>query len=257
MRVAVSGKGGVGKSLIAATMARLVARTGTPVLVMDCDVLPGLSLSLGSGPDPAPPPLTDAVGRDEQGRWGWRPGIDAAIAAQRFSTAAPDGVRLLQRGKADRTGLGPTSAASKALWEVGQGLVGAEDFRDWALIGDLPGGLRETADDWAPYADTHLVIVLPTAQSALAARRLARLARTRNPHGVRFVANRVQSDDDVRHVEQLLGEPVFAAIPADEAVRFAERSGIAVIDHAPGSPSVAAIERLIAALREQSSARPS
>ncbi|HTN23440.1 MAG TPA: P-loop NTPase [Solirubrobacteraceae bacterium] len=250
MRVAVSGKGGVGKSLIAATMARLVAREGTPVLVMDCDVLPGLSLSLGSGPDPAVPPLTDAVHRDEQGRWGWRPGIDASIAAQRFSTAAPDGVRLLQRGKADRTGLSPTTAASKALWEVGQGLVGAEHFRDWALIGDLPGGLRETADDWAPYADTHLVVVLPTAQSVLAARRLARLARTRKPR-VRFVANHVRSEEDVRHVEQLLGEPVLAAIPSDEAVRIAERMGIATIDHAPASPSVAAIERLIAALRGQ------
>jgi CO dehydrogenase maturation factor len=255
MRVAFIGKGGVGKSLIAATMARLVARRGTPVLVLDCDVLPGLSLSLGSGPDPAVPPLTDAVARDEQGRWGWRAGIDATIAAQRFSTAGPDGVRLLQRGKADRTGLGPTTAASKALWEVGHGLVSAEDFRDWALIGDLPGGLRETADDWAPYADTYLVVVLPTAQSALAARRLARLARTRSPHGVRFVANRVQGEDDVRHVERLLGEPVFAAIPADEAVTVAERMGVATIDHAPGSPSVAAIERLITTLAGQPGVR--
>jgi len=216
-------------------------------------VLPGLSLSLGSGPDPVVPPLTDAVARDEQGRWGWREGIDAAAAAQRFSTTAPDGVRLLQRGKAGRTGMAPIAGASAALWEVGQGLVSAPDFRDWALIGDLPGGLRETADDWAPYADTYLVVVLPTAQSVMTARRVARLARTRNPEGVRFVANRVQGEDDVRHVERLLGEPVFASVPADEAVTAAERIGVATIDHAPGSPTVAAIERLIAQLANRSS----
>jgi len=248
MRVAVIGKGGVGKSVIAATMARLLAQRGTPVLALDADPLPGLSLSLGSGPDPVVPPLNDAVAKDAQGQWGWRAGIDAAIAAQRFSTAAPDGVRLLQRGKTGRTGTGPTAGAGKAFWEVAQGLVSAPDFRDWALIGDMPAGLRETADDWAPYADTYLVVVLPTAQSAMTARRVARLARARNPQGVLFIASRVQGPDDVRHVEKLLGERVFASIPADEAVRAAERLGVATIDHAPDSSTVAAVQRLIADL---------
>jgi CO dehydrogenase maturation factor len=248
MRVAVIGKGGVGKSVIAATMARLLARRGTSVLALDADPLPGLSLSLGSGPDPVLPPLAEAVARDEAGHWSWRPGIDAAIAAERFSTAAPDGVRLLQRGKTGRTRTIPVVGAGKAFWEVGQGLVSAPQFRDWALIGDMPGGLRETAEDWAPYADTYLVVVLPTAQSAMTARRLARLARARSPQAVLFVANRVQSADVVLHVEQLLGEPVFASVPADEAVTAAERQGLATIDHAPDSATVAAVERLLARL---------
>jgi CO dehydrogenase maturation factor len=70
MRVAVTGKGGAGKSVIAGTMARLVARQGTPVLALDSDLLPGLSLSLGSGPDPVEPPLLEASVQDETGRWG-------------------------------------------------------------------------------------------------------------------------------------------------------------------------------------------
>ena len=242
--MAVIGKGGVGKSVIAATMARLLARRGTRVLALDADPLPGLSLSLGSGPDPVPPPLAEAVARDEEGRWGWRPGIDAAIAAERFSTAAPDGVRLLQRGKTGRTRTTPVVAAGKAFWEVAQGLVSAPEFGDWALIGDMPGGLRETAEDWAPYADTYLVVVLPTAQSAMTARRVARLARARSPRDILFVANRVESAGDVRHVERLLGEPVFASVPADDAVASAERAGVATLDHAPGSATVAAIDRL-------------
>jgi CO dehydrogenase maturation factor len=248
MRVAVIGKGGVGKSVISATMARLLARRGERVLALDADPLPGLSLSLGSGPDPAPPPLAEAVVQDADGRWGWRPGIDAAIAAERFSTAAPDGVRLLQRGKTGRTRTAPVVGSAKAFWEVSQGLVHAPRFRDWALVGDMPAGLRETADDWAPYADPYLVVVLPTAQSAMTARRVARLARAHGPRTVLFVANRVERADDVAHLENLLGEPVFASVPDDEAVRRAERAGVATIDHAPDCPTVAAVDELMTRL---------
>ena len=57
MRIAVVGKGGAGKSVIAGTSARLLARQGRRVLALDSDLLPGLSISLGSGPDPVDPPL--------------------------------------------------------------------------------------------------------------------------------------------------------------------------------------------------------
>jgi CO dehydrogenase nickel-insertion accessory protein CooC1 len=130
VRIAVVGKGGAGKSVIAGTMARLVARKGTPVLALDSDLFPGLSLSLGSGPDPIAPPL---LGASEQ----------AAVV---------------------------------------------------------------------------------------------------------FIANRVRREQDVRRVEELVGESVFASLPADEGVAAAERIGAAPIDHAPDSPTITATELLIAAL---------
>jgi CO dehydrogenase maturation factor len=251
VRIAVVGKGGAGKSVIAGTMARLVARRGTPVLALDADTMPGLSLSLGSGPDPAVPPLMEAAERDEQGRWRWCWGIDAATAARRFATDAPDGVRLLQRGKVGRDGSAAITAASKAFWEVVHGLVDAPEFRDWTLVGDLPAGPHPVADDWSPYANAYVVVVQPTVQSAMTGRRVARLARLRAPHALVLpIANRVRDEHDVRHVEKLLGEPVFASIPADEAVAAAERIGAAPIDHAPDSPTIAAIERLIADLAQ-------
>lgn len=255
LRIAVIGKGGAGKSMIAGTMARFIARQGTPVLALDSDQLPGLSLSLGSGPDPAPPPLLAASCQDETGQWGWSPGITAAIAAQRFSTPAPDGVRLLQRGKPGPDGYRPILGASKAFWETVHGLVDAPEFRDWTLIGDLPAGPYQVADDWAPYAATYLVVVQPTVQSAMTARRVARLARQRTPGAaVLMVANRARDEEDVRHVERLVREPVFAAVPHDGDVAAAERRGAAPIDAAPDSAAVAAIERLVAALAARKSA---
>jgi hypothetical protein len=65
---------------------------------------------------------------------------------------------------------------------------------------------------------------------------------------VAFIANRVRGDDDVRHVERLVGEPVFGALPVDEAVAAAERIGVAPIDYAPDAPAIVAIGRLVADL---------
>jgi CO dehydrogenase maturation factor len=243
------GKGGAGKSVIAGTLARLEARRGIPVLALDCDRLPGLSLSLGSGPDPVRPPLLDAARQDESGQWIWCEGITAAIAAQRFATDAPDGVRLLQRGKIGREGPRPIAGASKAFWEVAHGLVQAPEFRDWTLIGDLPGGPSPTAEDWAPYAQTYLVVVQPTVQSGMTGRRLARLVRIQSPHAaIAFVANCVRDADDIRRVERLVGEPAFAALPFDTGVAAAERIGAAPIDHAPGDAWSAAVEHLLLSL---------
>ena len=257
MRVAVIGKGGAGKSVIAGTLARLAARQGAQVLALDSDLLPGLSLSLGSGPEPAEPPLLQAVEQDGSGQWGWRKGIDAVSAAERFATPAPDGVRLLQRGKVAREGSRPITGSSKAFYEVVHGLVRAPESRDWTLIGDLPAGPWQTAEGWAPYAETYLVVVQPTAQSTMTAKRVGRLARLQAPDAdVLFIANRVDGPDDVRHVERRIGEPVFASLPADAEVAAAERLGVAPIDYAPNTAAIEAMRGLVTALGRQDS-RPS
>jgi CO dehydrogenase maturation factor len=152
MRVAVVGKGGAGKSVIAGTMARLMARQGARVLALDSDPLPGLSLSLGSGPEPAEPPLGNAVVRHENGYWGWRKGMGPVRAVQRYATAAPDGVRLLQLGKPPREGFEKIIGSSKAFWEVVHHIADARALRDWTFIGDLPAGPRQMAHDYASYA---------------------------------------------------------------------------------------------------------
>ena len=248
MRLAVVGQGGAGKSVIAGTMARLLAREGRRVLALDSDLLPGLSISIGSGPDPVEPPLNAAAERDENNRWRLKRGIGPVRAVQRYSTPAPDGIRLLQLGKSPKEGIGPIMPSVNAFYKVVHRLPEAGTFRDWTLLGDLPAGPRQAAFDWAPYAEIFVVVVQPGSQSGLTARRVARIARMRRDAQAVFVVNRVKSDDDVELVERMVGEPVFATVPADEEVAYAERAGIAPIDHAPDAPAVQAIGDLIGKL---------
>ena len=243
LHVAVVGKGGAGKSVIAGTLARLLARRGRRVLALDSDMLPGLTLSLGADA-PALPPLLDAAERDEDGRWRLKRGIGPVRAVQRYATDAPDGIRLLQAGKVGPEGLPAIMPALQAYYRVVHRLAGAAGFSDWAIVGDLPGGPRQAAFDWAPYAATFVLVVEPTSQSLLAARRITRVVSQRAPKHVVVVANKVRSGDDIERIQAFLATSVAAAVPADGAVAAAERSGGALVDAAPRSPAVEAIARL-------------
>jgi len=248
MRIAVVGKGGAGKSVIAGTTARLLAAQGRRVLALDSDLLPGLSISLGSGPDPVDPPLNQAAEKGENGRWRLREGVNIVSAVKRYTTEAPDGIRLMQIGKSGKEGIQPIMGAVNAYYKMVHRLRDAKTFEDWAMVGDLPAGPRQVAFDYAPFADVYLVVVQPGSQSALTGRRVAKIARMRGGTDVLFIANRVKDKSDVAHVERMLGEGVFWSLPADEGVAEAERLGIAPIDHVPDSPTIRGIAEMLAAL---------
>lgn len=248
MRLAVVGKGGSGKSVVAATLARLLARRGHRVLALDSDTLPGLSISLGAQV-PEDALLNAAAERNEKGRWRLVKGVGAARAVQRYASDAPDGVRLLQLGKTDKRGLAPNRASHNAFYQVVHRLDEVRSLDDWVILGDLPAGPRQTAFDWAPYARHFLLVVEPTWQGMLTARRIVRIAtQQREDAQFSLIVNKVTPEADVERAEQFLGVPLLGTVPADEDVRAAERAGVALLDAAPASPAVQAIERLAEAL---------
>ena len=243
LRIVVVGKGGAGKSVVAGTMARILARRGRRVLALDTDGVPGLALSLGATP-PSTPPLVAAVDQAEGGCWRLKKGVGPVRAVQRFSTLAPDGVRVLEVGDHPVSGVASVTPSAQAFYQVIHGLPEARALRAWTMIGDHPAGPRQTTHDWAPYADTLLVVAEPTWKSALTARRLAELASARGAAAL-TVATKVSSPGDADRVTQIAGVPVVATVPADEAVRESDRLGVALIDHAPSCPAARAIEQLV------------
>lgn len=250
MKVAFVGKGGAGKSAIAGTFARILARRGTPVLAVDSDPLPGLALSLGLDSDEAPLPDDTVVERKEgEGgpRFRLRPGLDAAEAVERFAVTGPDGVRFLQFGKVrgSNTNL---FRSSLAFLQIVRELP---DDR-WNVVGDLPGGTKQAFTGWGNFAQTVLVVVEPTAHSFLSARRLARMAQMENgPKRVVAVVSKAREPDDAALVSRRTGLEVVASIPWDDALAEAERRRRAPIDDAPDCPAVKAVESLADLLSEE------
>jgi len=252
MRVAFVGKGGAGKSAIAGTFARMLARQGDPVLAIDSDPLPGLAFSLGLAVDDTPPIPPDAVverGEGESGpRWRLRPDLDPAEAIDRWSVEAPDGVRFFQFGKIrnDSRALFRSQVAFRFI------VNNLPDDR-WNVVGDLPGGTRQAFTGWGNFARTVLVVVEPTAKSLLSGRRLARMATIDSdvPKRVVAVASKVGQAGDVEMIARGTGLEVIAEVPWDEDLAEAERRMRAPLDEAPDSAAVRAVESLVERLSEE------
>lgn len=243
MRVALVGKGGVGKSAIAGTLARLLARRGVPVLAVDSDPMPGLAYCLGMPVDDAPIPDDAVVERaagEEGPRFRLRPGLTAAQALDVYAMRGPDGVRFLQFGKMRS---GRDHFRSQFAFRQ---IVADLPAQGWNIVGDLPGGTRQPFFGWGNYADTVLVVVDPTAKALLTGRKLARLAQAKQaPERIYAVVNRVRDATEVDDVTDRTGLEVIGAVPWDDEFAAAERVGAAPVDAVPGAPAVAAVGRLL------------
>ncbi|HEV7663391.1 MAG TPA: AAA family ATPase [Chloroflexota bacterium] len=99
MKVAVAGKGGTGKTTIAATLARCLARRGNRVLAIDGDSNPNLAMSLGVDPvlADAMRPMPARATIDEQ---------SLMSLIDEYAIAGPDGIRLVLAAKVDQAGGG-------------------------------------------------------------------------------------------------------------------------------------------------------
>ena len=91
MKIAVAGKGGSGKTTVAGTLARQLAREGHSVLALDADTNPMLGISLGVGPEETYRMISVRQGTDAMPEHEHT--VEGMIEA--FGTDAPDGVRLV------------------------------------------------------------------------------------------------------------------------------------------------------------------
>jgi len=242
MRIAFVGKGGAGKSSIAGTLARLLARRGQPVLAIDSDPLPGMPYALGIAVDDAPIP-DDVVVEQTNGsnQWELRPDLTPQALVDKYAVVCPDNVRYLQFG--NTRGHISTMRRAQSAWSQ---VVREIDPTAWHLVGDLPGGTRQAMFGWAKYADTVIVVVEPSTKSLHAAKRLLNLSNADwAPRQLLLVANKVGDESDVRRIEERLGRLVSAAIPLDAAVYGNDRHGRSPLDGKDSLAFVGAVNALL------------
>lgn len=248
LRLAIVGKGGAGKTVIASTLSRLLAREGRSVFACDLDTNPGLAISLGLPPTEAGLP-PEALEEHPGSIYGWQLTGDLTPiqVVERFAAVAPDGVRFLGLGKigsASNAASGPTvekTAAKQSVAALVHLLLGIGE-PDWDVIADLEAGPTTPFERYHAFSDDVVVVVGPAWRSAMTARRLLPMVEDRR---LTVVSNRFRDEPD---------HPGLAArvrIPFDPELVEAERQGLAPLDACPDSPAVAAIGRLAALFTNQ------
>ena len=112
---------------------------------------------------------------------------------------------------------------------------------------DVEASLEHFRQSKALHADTIVVVVEAYFRSLETGRRMVRLGRQLDPARLVLVANKVAGERDLEPVRALgesEGVEVAGAIPYDQRLLDAERSGLAPIDLDPEAPAVAAVARL-------------
>ncbi len=109
--IAVAGKGGSGKTTIAGTLARVLARSGREVWAIDADSTPNLAITLGLTRDQSaaltalPRSILDES-KDAEGKRVLSLGQLPQSVVDQFGVSTPDDVKLLLMGRVDHAGAG-------------------------------------------------------------------------------------------------------------------------------------------------------
>ena len=238
MKLAITGKGGVGKTTLTALLAQSYADAGRQVLAVDADPSPCLAGALGF-PSELRARLLPIAEMDAliEERTGAKPGTVGGFFTlnprvddipERFSVQHR-GVRLLEMGSVDLGGSGcicPESAMLKTLFTH---LL----FRnDDILLLDMYAGVEHLGRATVDFVDAMLVVVEPTRRSLGTAAQIKKLANDIGLMRLFLVGNKVRDGEEVEFLEnETPGLPVLGFLPADLKVQEADRLGIPVYDH--------------------------
>lgn len=257
MRIAIAGKGGAGKTTIAATLARVLARRGYSVTALDDDPNPNLAVALGVSadqvaglgrlPDQALEERSDARGERE---------VHLARAfedtLEEYGVRGPDGVGLLRMTGLLGAGTGCLCGQHVAV----QNILGdrpGHSSREITIL-DMEASLEHLARGTVRHADVLLVVTEPYYRSLETTGRLVPLARDLGISQVLVVANKVRSERDDAAIREYCARHGFelaGSVPFDDKVAEADRAGRSLIDVGADSPAVKAVSDLADALVER------
>ena len=237
MKIAISGKGGVGKTTLAGVMARLLADRGKKVLAIDADPDSNLASAIGLPKDTLSKllPIASMTSMIEE-RTGAKKGTFGAMFKLNPKVDdLPDemgvtyqGVKLLLLGCIPQGGGGcfcPENVLLKNL--VRHLLVQREE----ALIIDMEAGLEHLGRGSTGYVDALIIVVEPGQRAINTARQIKKLGEDLHIKNMMIVGNKINSDQDRQIIEENLSEfPVLGHMSFNPKILQADREGSSPYD---------------------------
>ncbi|OFW56891.1 MAG: carbon monoxide dehydrogenase [Actinobacteria bacterium RBG_19FT_COMBO_54_7] len=232
MKIAVTGKGGVGKTTLAGGLARLLAKQGFNVVAVDADPDANLASSLGIPEEEMAGvvPIADMKELIAE-RTGSKPGTFGSYFKMNPKvddlpealSKLHDGVRLLIMGTVKEGGGGcicPESVMLKALLQ--HLLIARKDM----VILDMEAGLEHLGRGTAASVDAMIIVIEPGMRSVQTANTIRKLASDLLVPRVYVVINKVQDPEEAEIISRRLdGLPLLGSISFSPVVRRADIEG--------------------------------
>ncbi len=247
MKIAISGKGGVGKTTLAGTLARLFARDGYNVLAIDAD--PSMNLGSSLGIKHLPKPVTEHRDLVQEragmpmGMFKLNPKVDDVV--QTCGCTGPDNVKLVVMGTVDTGGSGCMCPANSFVKALIRHIITRE--KDLVIM-DMEAGIEHLGRGPARGVDAMIAVVEPGMRSIETVERIKKLGEEIGITRYLAVINKTDDPGPIKEKLDAIGIPILGTIPYDKSLVDADLSSRAPID--VGGPAVESIKKIKESLEE-------
>ncbi|MEI7901600.1 MAG: AAA family ATPase [bacterium] len=240
MKLAVTGKGGVGKTTVCALLAKALKASGHSVVAIDCDPDSNLLACMGYPRPESVKPLVELHALIEE-KMGVKPGTTGGMfRLNPFVEDIPDryavdigGIRVLVAGAVKKGGAGcycPENALIRAL--ISHLLV--DETTD--LVLDMEAGVEHLSRGTIRTVDSLLIVVEPGRRSVETALRVRDLAADLGIRQLSVIGNKIRSEQDKASLRELLAGMEFAGfLPYDSRLVDVEQRGLSAFGASPAA----------------------
>ena len=238
MKIAVSGKGGVGKTLIAAGLARGFAERGLKTMAIDADSSPNLALTLGLSAEEARKivPISEnkelvesKTGTGYSGVYRLSFTVDDVV--RDYSVSTPFDVNLIVMGTVRSMGSGCMCAPNAVVRALLRHLIVE---RNEAVILDMEAGVEHIGRGTAQRVDALLVVADANLKSLEIAKHIHDLATNAGMKQIFLIGNRVMDStqkEAIRSFAEKNSLPILTYVPFDQKIIETEMRGETPLKH--------------------------
>lgn len=230
MKIAVAGKGGVGKSSISSCLIQFLSRKNKSILAIDADSSPHLARLLGFKEMDAIIAISEMRDmlseRSEKDGPFYRINPRVSDIPEKFLLKKGN-INLMVIGAIQVAGEGCACAENTVLKALLNALLLSQNE---IVIVDLEAGVEHLGRGTIAVVDHLLIVVQPYKGSIETAKKIHRLSGQLGIKQIHFIGNRIKDSNDLEFIENSLGQTLVEWLPESSDITESEKKGISVCD---------------------------